>query len=81
MQIRIPMAVVKVCERIGDIVNIELYRKGNIDIRIIDILFVLGFIACTIYYYWIGDWKTAMTGALMYIFCGMLGLWFFRGQD
>ena len=81
MLIRVPMVIVRAWDRFCDVVNIELYRRGRIEIRLIDIILVVGFVFTINYYYWVGGWKTAITGALMYIFCGMIGLWFWRSRE
>ncbi len=79
MDIRIPRWLARAWEKIEDVVNVELYRRGRLEIRIVDVLLVVGFICCTAYYYTVGGWQVAVTGALMYVFCAMVGLWFLRG--
>jgi len=72
------MPLVRTADRVTDWLNVSLYQRGRIDIRIVDILTAIGGVICVGWYAYTGGWLGALQGALAYVFCCMVGLWFLR---
>jgi len=80
MQIKIPLPqwVLRTWDKIGDWLNIPLWRRGKLELRIIDIIMVIMFIVCVSYYYHVGGWLLAAQGGAMFIFVSLVALWILR---
>ena len=57
--------------RLEDWLNVPIYRW----FRNIDLILVMGFIICVVWYYYTSDWQGAIIGGLMYILMAMVSLW------
>lgn len=79
MQIRIPRVVTRVVGPVIDFLNVPIWwrlRRGRIvEVRRVDVLLVLGFIACVSWYWHTMGWQGALMGASAYIFAAMAALW------
>ena len=81
MRIPIPPWLEQAAERFGDWANVVLWERGRLDLRRLDILIAIGFVGCVAWYAYSSPspWLGALTGAVAYLFAGMIGLWFLRG--
>jgi len=78
MQIKNPLRLVRWTDRLDDYLNITLWQRGRIDVRVVDVLTAIGGVICVGWYAYTGGWFGALQGALAYVFCMMVGLWFLR---
>ena len=78
MQIKIPLPIVRISDRLSDWLNITLWQRGRVDVRIVDVLTAAAGVVCVSWYAYTGGWFGALQGALAYVFCCMVGLWFLR---
>ena len=78
MHIKIPLPIVRVTDRFGDYMNITLYQRSRIEVRVVDVLAAIGGVVCVGWYAYTGGWFGALQGALAYVFCCMVGLWILR---
>jgi len=76
MQMKIPRIISRASAAFGDWANVSIWtQSGRREVRRIDVLIAIGFVACTSYYYWSGGWLSALQGAGMYVFVVMVALW------
>ena len=78
MNIPIPRWLISAAEKFEDWANVPLWSRGETELRKIDVLIAAGFVICVSWYAYTGGWRGALTGAVAYIFAGMIGLWFLR---
>jgi hypothetical protein len=76
IKIRLPRRVMQLSDRFGDWLNITLWQRGRIDLRIVDIFIAVGGVACVGWYAWTEGWWGVLKGTLGYIFMCMIGFWF-----
>jgi hypothetical protein len=77
MQIRIPHRVVRLLDNFADILNVVLYRRKRLVVRIVDVIVgVIGTIS-TIWWYEASGWWGALEGVLMFVLAIMIAVWFF----
>lgn len=77
MNIRIPSAVMRASDWFVDWVNVEIVRRGRIEVRRIDLLLVVLFFVCTAWYWHASGWMGALQGGAMYAALAALALWVF----
>jgi uncharacterized membrane protein YccF (DUF307 family) len=77
MQIKIPHRVARWADDFGDFLNVVLYRRGQLVVRIVDVLVgTLGTVS-TVWWYLESGWWGALQGVLMFILAMMAAFWFF----
>jgi hypothetical protein len=77
MDIRPPRWLVALYDRFESWGNVPLILWPWHIVRL-DLILMLLFVICVGWYYATGGWILAVTGALMFAFCTMVGLWFLR---
>jgi hypothetical protein len=77
MQIKIPLRIAKAADDFADFLNVVLYRRKRLVIRIVDVM--VGSIGITnvIWCYAAGGWWGALQGVLMFVLAMMAAVWFF----
>jgi hypothetical protein len=67
-----------VSDKVGDFLNITLYYRGGFfDIRVLDVITLLGGVLCVVWYYLTQGWPGALQGGMLYAFIALCALWFF----
>jgi hypothetical protein len=56
----------------GDVA--AFYVRGR-EVRRIDVVMAVGFVACVTYYWVMSGWQGALIGGLMYVLFAMVALW------
>ena len=79
MQIKIPLALVRLWDDACDLLNAPLWVRGSLELRLVDALLVLGFVFCVGYYWATAGWQVAAAGAVMYAVMSALALIFRPG--
>ena len=65
-------------DKFGDFLNITLYYRGGFfDIRVLDVITIVGGVFCVVWYYVTESWLGALKGGMMYLFVALCALWFF----
>ena len=65
-------------DKFGDFLNITLYYRGGFfDIRVLDVITVLGGVLCVVWYYLTQGLIGALQGGMLYLFIALCALWFF----
>jgi len=65
-------------DEFGDILNITLYYRGGFfDIRVLDVITIVGGVFCVVWYYFTRGWLGALQGGAVYAFIALCMLWFF----
>ncbi len=77
MNIRIPSAVMRHVDRLGDWANIEIWRRGRIELRWLDLFVAAFFVACVGWYWFTSGWFGALQGGLFYVALAALAIWVF----
>jgi len=79
MQIKIPLALVRLWDNACDLLNAPLWVRGSIELRRVDALLVLGFIFSVGWYGATAGWQAAAAAAVMYAVMSALALIFRPG--
>ena len=67
-----------VSDEFGDFLNITLYYRGGFfDIRVLDIITIMGGGFCVVWYYLTQGLMGALQGGMLYLFIALCVLWFF----
>ena len=77
MNIRIPSAVMRHVDRLGDWANVPIWVKGRLELRRLDLFVVAFFFACVAYYWHTSGPMGALQGGALYIALAALALWVF----
>jgi glucose-6-phosphate-specific signal transduction histidine kinase len=56
---------------------VEIYRRKNMEVRRLDVIFLVIGVSIWLYYYALYGWQTAVLGVAMYILVLMVALWMF----
>ena len=65
-------------DRFGDFLNIAVYYRGGFfDIRVLDVITILGGVFCVVWYYLTQGLMGALQGGMLYLFVALCVLWFF----
>ena len=65
-------------DKFGDFLNITLYYRGGFfDIRVLDVITILGGVFCVVWYYLTQGLMGALQGGMLYLFIALCVLWFF----
>jgi hypothetical protein len=67
-----------ISDKLGDFLNITLYYRGGFfDIRVLDVITLLGGVLCVVWYYLTQGLAGALQGGMLYLFIALCALWFF----
>jgi len=67
-----------ISDKLGDFLNITLYYRGGFfDIRVLDVITLLGGVLCVVWYYLTQGRLGALQGGMLYLFIALCALWFF----
>lgn len=85
MRIRIPRFLTRWWDRYGDWANVPVWQRTvfglHLEVRRLDIQVAIGFLF-TVGYSWVSaGWFEALRQGTLFIFLGMVALWFFPRDD
>jgi len=77
VNIRIPRWLVAAWDAFGDWANVNVYERGKIELRRIDLVLAIGFFGCVAWYAYHDGVMGALIGGTLYAFLMMAALWMF----
>jgi hypothetical protein len=77
MQIRIPARLARWADNFADILNVVLYRRKRLVLRVVDVVVGLLATISTVWWYATAGWWGALEGVLMFVLAMMAAVWFF----
>ena len=67
----------RIWTKLGDWGDVEVYRRGKLEIRRLDILLLLLGCSIAVFYWVFYSWQAALVGTLLYLLVMMCALWLF----